>query len=122
MNRRSPFSWLAWLMWKNLRPLIWFVQRARTGVSEADAWNLYRYTERTLAVGLRPLAGDLHGCPAEYIIDDKADEGYERWKAELLQVAADLESLEGADTYDEETRVRREAWYWLMAHWEELWD
>lgn len=120
---------LAWLMWKNLRPLIWFVQRARTGVSQADAWNLYRYTERTLAVGLRRLAGDLHGCPAEYVIDDTVDEGCERWKAELLHVADDLESLEYPDSradlfedIDEDAQVRREAWAWLMAHWESLWD
>ena len=106
------------------RCIVWFFQRARTGVSEQDAWDLSRYTERMLAHGLRRLADSAHGCPASYVSAGvSVDDGTLHWQAQLRGIATELEILDDVSQADDVNDERRTiTWDWLRAHWEDLWD
>jgi hypothetical protein len=112
---------------------VWgYVQRARRGWSDEDAWNLDTYLAGVIAGSLCRLAATKHGIPCDFLPKpyrtDYSDAEFEAaeaaWTAWLLACSAAYQ--EYADSRfecdkgiyeDHPERMRR-----LLDHWSSLWD
>ena len=146
---RRTDHWDHWWRWYNIKDWFrWLINtpkrvyyRAKLGWCTYDMWDFDHYILGTLCTGLRYFAETNWGCPSNYIDDYGDEEGFTKWKEEILEEADRFEKIRnyyesGADDldytapdYQEKVLARneeiealtRQAFDWLATHIIHLW-
>lgn len=73
-----------WRGWPGIRPTRKFIQRGKRGWSDEDVWSFDFYINRVAGEGLRELAKNTHGYPADFKDMKEWQEYLNRISAEML--------------------------------------